>query len=123
VTKRKLYSESIKKVSDNASLFYVKSERPVEPGFLRYVTFTSCYDDTDTGTSIEFGMMKADRFISFEGTATLTKSIPAMKTTATHVFRTGETPTFRVIGADANDVLFAYLEGYETEYEEVVTLG
>jgi hypothetical protein len=46
-----------------------------------------------------------------------------MTTQATHVFRTGELPAFRVIGADASDVLLGFLEGYETEYEEVVTVG
>jgi hypothetical protein len=123
MAKRKLYSEPLRKVSDNASLFLVKSERPVDPGWIRYVTFGSCYDDTDTGTSIEFGMWKNGAFISMEGTATLTKSIPKMTTQATHVFRTGELPAFRVIGADASDVLLGFLEGYETEYEEVVTVG
>ena len=123
MAKRKLYSEPLKKVSDSATLFYLKGKNLVQPGWVRYVTFASCYDDTNTGTSIEFGKWAADRFVSMEGTSTLTKSVPVFFTRSTHHFLTGEIPTFRIVGADASDVIVGYLEGYETELEEIVTTG
>jgi hypothetical protein len=121
MAKRKLYEEPLKAVSNNVLLFYVKSGRPVEPGWIRYVTFAQCYDDTRADITIIFGRLVDDRFDAFEGTDDSTKSVPKWTTLMTHHFRTGELPCFKCVGAVAADVLYAYLEGYETELEEVVT--
>lgn len=121
MAKRKLFDEPLKEVSDNVSLFLVKSKRQVEPGWIRYVTFAECYDDTRASITIIFGKLIGDTFYGFEGTDASTKSVPKWTTTTTHHFRTGELPCFKCVGAVVNDVLIGYLEGYETELEEVVT--
>jgi len=123
MAKRKLYDEALKKTSDNATLFYVQSKKPVEPGWIRYVTFATAYDDSQANRNIEFGKLVGDRFISMEGTDAGTRSIPEWFTKATHHFKMGEIPCFRFTNATVGNVIYAYLEGYETELEEVVTTG
>ena len=123
MAKRRLYDEPLKKVSDNATLFYLKSERPVQKGWIRYVTFASAYDETQADRNIEFGKLIGDTFHSLEGTGGGTKSIPAWFVHRTHHFTLGELPAFRFTNATVNNVLHGYLEGYEVEVDEVVTTG
>jgi hypothetical protein len=119
---RRLYSENGKKVSDNSSLFYIRL-RTVDPGWVRYITFASAYDDSQADRNIEFGKLVGSNYISMEGTSAGTKSIPEWIMRRTHVFRPGEVPAFRFTNATSGDVLYFYAEGYEVEVGEVITLG
>jgi len=121
--KRRLYDESLQDDSDSATLFYLKSEKQVEPGWIRYITFASAYDNSQADRNIEFGKLIGDKFLSLEGTDAGDKSIPTWFVERTHHFRTGELPAFRFTNATVGNRLYGFLEGYEVPMEEVVTTG
>jgi len=123
MAKRKLYDEALKATSDNASLFYLKSERPVKKGWVRYVTFANAYDNSQAARDIEFGKLVDKTFYSLEAKDGATKSMPEWFTLMTHHFTLGELPAFRFTNATVGNVLLGYLEGYECPIDEVVTTG
>jgi len=122
MTKRKLYQEAIKEVSDNATLFYVKSKNLIEKGFIRYVVFATCNNIDDSNRTIIFGKLVGDRFIPMEGTTETDADANNFFTTKTHVMRHGEIPCFKCADSAVGKHLEAYFEGYEVESDEVITI-
>jgi hypothetical protein len=117
MAKRKLYSEPFREICDSTTLFYVKSVKEIEPGFVRYVVFATAHNYTAGSKKVEFGKLIGDVFHSLEGTASSTQAIPTWFTTQTHCFVQGETPAFRLTNSSLNDVILGYAEGYEMEVE------
>jgi len=112
--RRRLYYEELKKKSDNATTFYLKS-RIVDQGLILFVVAGSAEDETNAPTTIAFGKMQGDRFTPFEENSSLSAGV-RYHITMTHHFIAGEQPAWRFEGTTLNDICSACLEGY---YEEV----
>jgi len=114
MSKRRQYSRILDKKCTSATVDYLE-DKPVEPGWVLYVTTGSCEDETSAPTIMSFCKKDGAQYRALEEdqapTAGVSKYI--MKT---HHFIAGEAPAFRFEGATLNDILRGYLEGY---YEEI----
>lgn len=108
--KRRLYEEPLRVKGSNTTAEYVDG-RVVPPNFILFVTHASLEDETTAPDTISFGKKVGNRFEAFEEEPSPLVGI-RYHTDKTHHFLAGETPSFRVEGITANDILRGYLEGY-----------
>ena len=111
--KRRLYSESLYKLLTDTSAEILRG-REVAPGYVRFVTHGAVEDATTAPTTLAFGREQGGRFEALEEDDAPAAGIRS-HTAKTHHFLAGERPAFRVEGGTSNDVLRAFLEGYEEE--------
>jgi len=114
---RRLYSEPVKDTLAGNAPFYVKSKRPVEKGWVRYVTSASAVDRTQNNRTFNFGKLEGNNFIMMEGEYQ-TKTDVGQFTRNTHHFIADEVPVWYCVNSAAANVIEAYFEGYEVEIEQ-----
>lgn len=112
--KRRLYSEPLYALVDNATADYLEG-RLVEPGEVLFVTHAALEDETSAPTTISFGRYVGQRFEGEEEDNAPQAGV-RYHTEKTHHFVGGERPVWRVEGATLNDVLRGFMQGY---FEEV----
>jgi len=113
---RRLYDEIVKKTLAGSSPFYVTG-RPVEKGWVRYITSAHCIDTTQSTCGVAFGKIVGKNFHYMEAEDSAKADI-GFFTRNTHHFIADEQPTFYLIDGAAADNVEAYLEGYEVELED-----
>jgi len=117
VPRRRLYSEPLKATLSGSSPFYIKSERPVKKGWVRFVTAGHCVDKTKNSVAIAFGKLVGNNFIYMEAEDSTSNDI-GTRLRKTHHFIADEYPVWYVIDGAENNVVESYLEGYEVEVED-----
>lgn len=111
--KRRLYTEPVAGKVTSATVDYLRG-REVSPGYVRFVTHAGIEDQTTAPTTLSFGREIGKLFEVLEEDPAPLVGI-TYHTAKTHHFLAGEKPAFRIEGGTLNDVLRAYLEGYEEE--------
>jgi hypothetical protein len=114
--KRRLYDESVSVTLAGSAPFYVKSARPVQKGWVRYVTSASIVDRNQTNRSFALGKLIGKIFIQMEAEYHCTVNI-GMFTRNTHHFIADEYPVWYCVDSAAANVIDVYFEGYEVEIE------
>jgi hypothetical protein len=89
--------------------------RIVDPGFILFVTSSSCENETTNNCELAFGVLIGSEFYAFEEELNATNGV-AYHTDNTHHFVEGEQPVWRIEGGSSADAIRVVFEGY---YEEV----